>query len=430
MRGTRWGGERGSLPHPVTVRVTMDTLVTISTILAVASVTECVLWAVLAIRAVREWRCALFIADALRLPPVPLPLLTVVIPAHNEEVMASACARSVLASDYPALELIFVLDRCTDGTRAALEVVAATDARLRIVENSSCPADWAGKCNAARIGAEHARGELLLFTDADTHFDSKLLRASVQLLRSRKLSMLSLFSSPTHNHWFEMVVQPVTSLMLLKLFPMKRANASKGRRPFANGQFMLFDRAAYQTLGGHAAVKDDLLEDLAFARRMKRAKMEQGVAVSDGMLVVSMYDSWKAFQTGWKRIYIESCRRNPSRMRKEALQLLVIVVAMPMIRTASAALAAIALLDGRALDEGARAFAIAVLCVGIAAPLIRLATLAWIHRTASFPVWSALFFPGAALAVAGIFLEGARDLQARTPVRWGGRDYLLEPTDL
>jgi hypothetical protein len=408
----------------------MDTLVTVSTILAVASVTECVLWMVLAIRAVREWRCALFIADALRLPAIPLPLLTVVIPAHNEELMAPNCARSVLASDYPALELIFVLDRCTDGTRAALEPIAASDSRLRIVENSSCPADWAGKCNAARVGADNARGELILFTDADTHFDPKLLRASVQLLRSRALSMLSLFSSPTHKHWFEMVVQPVTSLMLLKLFPMKRANAATGRRPFANGQFMLFERAAYQALGGHAAVKDDLLEDLAFARRMKRAKMEQGVAVSDGMLVVSMYDSWKAFQTGWKRIYIESCRRNPARMRKEALQLLVIVVAMPVIRTASVLLAAIALLDGHPMDAGTRAFAVGALAVGIAAPIIRLATLAWIHRTASFPVWSALLFPGAAIAVARIFFDGARDLNARTPVRWGGREYLLEPTNL
>ncbi len=408
----------------------MDTLVTVSTILAVASVTECVLWMVLAIRAVREWRCALFIADALRLPAIPLPLLTVVIPAHNEELMAPNCARSVLASDYPALELIFVLDRCTDGTRAALEPIAAADPRLRIVENSSCPADWAGKCNAARVGADNARGELILFTDADTHFDPRLLRASVQLLRSRALSMLSLFSSPTHKHWFEMVVQPVTSLMLLKLFPMKRANAATGRRPFANGQFMLFERSAYQALGGHAAVKDDLLEDLAFARRMKRAKMEQGVAVSDGMLVVSMYDSWKAFQTGWKRIYIESCRRNPARMRKEALQLLVIVVAMPVIRTASVLLAAIALLNGDSLDAGARAFAVGALAVGIAAPVIRLVTLAWIHRTASFPVWSALCFPGAAIAVARIFFDGARDLNARTPVRWGGREYLLEPTNL
>lgn len=408
----------------------MDTLVTVSTILAVASVTECVLWMVLAIRALREWRCALFIADALRLPAIPLPLLTVVIPAHNEELMAANCARSVLASDYPALELIFVLDRCTDGTRAALEPIAAADARLRIVENSSCPADWAGKCNAARVGADNARGELILFTDADTHFDPKLLRASVQLLRSRALSMLSLFSAPTHKYWFEMVVQPVTSLMLLKLFPMTRANAATGRRPFANGQFMLFERAAYQALGGHAAVKDDLLEDLAFARRMRRVKMEQGVAVSDGMLVVSMYDSWKAFQTGWKRIYIESCRRNPARMRKEALQLLVIVVAIPVIRTASVVLAAIALLDGHPMDAGTRAFAVGALAVGIAAPIIRLSTLAWIHRTASFPVWSALLFPGAAIAVARIFFDGARDLNARTPVRWGGREYLLEPTNL
>jgi hypothetical protein len=325
--------------------------------------------------------------------------------------------------------VVFVLDRCTDGTRAALEPIAAADPRLRIVDNASCPDDWAGKCNAARVGASHARGELLLFADADTRFDPKLLRASVSMMRARAVKMLSLFSAPTHDHWFELLVQPVTSLMLLKRFPISRINANKKRRAFANGQFMLFDRAAYEAMGGHVAVKDDLLEDLSFARRMRKARIPQAVAVSGGMLRVSMYDSWKAFCTGWKRIYIESCYRNPRRLRSEARQILAIVLVLPVLRTASVVLAAVALLDGRTLDEGARAFAVGAIVVGVAAPLVRLLTLAGVYRVAQFPVWSAIFFPGAAVSVAGIFFEGARDLASRTPVRWGGRAYVLEPTD-
>jgi len=248
-------------------------------------------------------------------------------------------------------------------------------------------------------------------------------------MRAREVKMLSLFSAPTHDHWFELLVQPVTSLMLLKRFPISRINAQRKRRAFANGQFMLFDRAAYEAMGGHAAVKDDLLEDLGFARRMRKARTPQAVAVSGGMLRVSMYDSWKAFCTGWKRIYIESCFRNPRRLRSEARQILAIVLLLPVLRTASVALAAVALLDGRTLDDGARAFAAGAIIVGVAAPLVRLLTLAGVYRAAQFPVWSAIFFPGAAVAVAGIFSEGARDLASRTPVRWGGRAYLLEPTN-
>ena len=358
--------------------------------------------------------------------------MSVVVPAHNEQRVAAACARSILASDYPALELVFVLDRCTDGTRAALEPIAAADPRLRIVDNSSCPPDWAGKCNAARVGAGHARGELVLFTDADTWFDPSLVRASVQLLLARGWGMLSLLSAPTHDHWFENVVQPVTSFWLLKIFPISRANAGEQRRSFANGQFMLFRRSAYDALGGHAAVKDDLLEDLGFARRLKQAGVGQGVGVGDGMLVVSMYDSWRGFRDGWRRIYIECCRRSPAKMRMQAMQLLALGLLAPALRTAAVAVGALVLagaVGDAAGDAGLRIAAAVAIAAGAAAWAVRTAVLAAIYRAAQFPVWSALCWSPAAIAVAGFFLRGAAELRARTPVRWGGREYVLEPAD-
>lgn len=408
----------------------MHTVLVVALVLSAASVGELVAWTIFAFRAWTEWRRSPFVQEGLEGEAVPLPPLTVVIPAHNEERVAAECARSVLASDYPALELVFVLDRCTDRTRALLEPIAAADPRLVIVDNDSCPADWAGKCNAARVGVARARGELVLFADADTRFDPRLLRAAVTFMRRRGLGMLSLWSTPTQRLWFERTVQPVTAIMMLKLFPMRRIDGVLRRRAFANGQFMLFERAAYESFGGHAAVKDDLLEDLAFARGMRRQRIAQEAAVADGMLTVSMYDSWPAFRTGWKRIFIESCVRNPRRLRSQAWQLGVIAAGLPALRTLSAVLAAAALAFGDgSLDDGARRLAAAAIVAAAAACAWRTAVIAGIYRLSGFPAWAALGFTAAGLAVIRIFLEGARDLRSRVPVRWGGREYVLEPTD-
>ena len=408
----------------------MHTVLVIALVLSAASVAELVAWTLFAVRAWKEWRRSTFVREGLTGPAESLPPLSVVIPAHNEVRVAAACARSVLACDYPAFEVVFVLDRCTDGTRAELEPIAAADRRLRIVDNGDCPPGWAGKCNAARVGAAAATGELILFADADTRFDPGLLRASVTLLRRRRLGMLSLWSTPTQEHWFERVVQPVTALMMLKLFPMRRIDGRLRRRPFANGQFMLFERSAYESFGGHEAVRDDLLEDLAFARGMHRRGIAQDSAIADGMLHVSMYDAWPAFRTGWKRIFMESCVRNPRRLREQAVQLAAIAGLLPALRVLSGILAAAALLWGTPdqVDDGARALAQAALVAAVAATAWRALVLVGIYRTGGFPSWAGPLFGLGAAGVVRILWEGASDLERRLPVRWGGKEYVLEPT--
>jgi len=385
-------------------------------------------WAVLGYRAWREFRDAPFLRDVLAKgdEPAEWPRVGVVVPAHNERLVAGACAKSILASTYPNLEVVFVLDRCTDGTREALQPIADQDARLRIVENESCPPDWAGKCNAARLGAAQVQGDLLLFTDADTVFHPDLLRASVLLMRQRRWDMLSLLSAPTHNHWFENVVQPIASIALLKLFPMRRANMEGDRRAFANGQFMLFDRRAYEALGGHDAVKGDLLEDMGFARRMKATGMRQGVGASGGMLAVSMYDDWKSFRSGWRRIFIECCVRNPARLQRQALQLLAAGPLLSLVWLAGFAFSAWTVWWGPC---EAATWAMVALSLSVGAYGASKLTLLGAYRACAFPLWTVFLYPVGCTAVAGIFLQGARDLRVRRPVRWGGREYVLEPTN-
>jgi GT2 family glycosyltransferase len=382
-------------------------------------------WLLVAMRVLRDLPAIPRAPEGLQLPmPDPAPSVSVVVPAHNEEAHAARAARSILASDWPKLELIMVLDRCTDGTRATLEPIAAADPRLRIVDNHDCPAGWAGKCNAARVGARHATGDLLLFTDADVEFHPSLVRATVAILRHRGLSLLSLLATPRVRHWFEAVVQPVAALMLMRMYPIPRVNDAESPRAFANGQFMLFERAMYEKLGGHAIVREDLLEDIAFARRVRDAGGRGGLCTAEHLLFVEMYESMAEFHRGWKRIYLEAAERRPSRLRALAWEWLVGGVVMP-------ACAIVATIAGFAWSGGSLdPLAIATAWVGVASLTAFLTVTAWLHRMCHAPRAAAVFHPLGAWLVAHCMLEAAVDLDRRRAVRWGGREYVLEPRPL
>lgn len=345
------------------------------------------------------------------------PKLSIIVPVHNEQRVIEACAASLLNQTYPNLEIILVLDRCTDDTRNLL-AAHEHDPRLIIIENDTCPSDWAGKCHAAHLGAQRATGQWLLFTDADTQFDPQLAQAAVALARHQNAPLLSLLSSLTYRAWHERIAQPVATMALMRIFPPTRTRSDKRPRPFANGQFMLFDRAWYEKLGGHTAVKDDLLEDLAFARLIHRDGGQTSVVLAEGMLTCSMYDSLAAFQRGWKRIFIEACRRKPARLRKHAMRLFTLGIIAPVTQIAAVAIAFA--VDSPVLGA---ALILAVLAGWIA----QAAALILVYTLNGAPLWATLGYPIGCAITAQLMREGASDLDTRRPVVWGGREYVLEP---
>jgi len=347
------------------------------------------------------------------------PLVSIVVPAHNEERVIGDCVASLLATDYPEFEVVVVLDRCNDGTREVLRPFAERDARLRIVENAVCPPDWAGKCNAARVGAAAARGRYLLFTDADVRFDPALVRAAVGLLLRERRGLLSLLPRVAATAWYERVVQPIAALTLMQMYPIDKVNREYRRRPFANGQFMLFDRSVYERIGGHAATKHDLLEDIAFARLVDESGARVGLAVAVDMLEVRMYASFAAQQEGWKRIFIEASRRRVRRLREKALLVLLLGVGAPIAQIG-------ALLAGATVDGAALYWAGAVVAWGVAA---QIAALGIFCRVGGLRVWDVVSSPMGALFVARILWQGAEDLAESRPVCWGGREYRLIAED-
>lgn len=357
----------------------------------------------------------------LPLPEGEVPKVSVIVPAHNEQRVIETLVRSLRRQEYRNLELIFVLDRCTDATAEILARHAAEDDRIVVVENDSCPEEWSGKCYAARLGAQRATGDWLLFTDADTRFDPKLVRAAVALASTRDYSLLSLLSSLTYERAFECIAQPIATMMLMQMFPLDRMVRQERVRPFANGQFMLFQRAWYEKIGGHEAVQDELLEDLAFARLVHAAGGRGGVALADGMLVCSMYDSLEAFHVGWKRIMIEACKRRVHRLKLSARRVLGIGIGVPLLQVG-------ALVVAWALFGAGEVLLASVLVAAITAGWIVQAIDLWIiYSLAGAPRLAMLLHPIGCWIVGKTFLEGARDLEQRRPLTWGGKQYVVEP---
>lgn len=382
-------------------------------------------WAIVWVRVRRTMQSRPTVRAGLDLPEPPdgWPSVSIVVPVHNEQRVIDACCRSLRAQDYPNLHIIFVLDRCTDQTRSILQAHADEDPRIRLIGNEHCPPDWAGKCNAARLGADHATGDWILFTDADTTFDPALVRAAVALAHHRNIALLSLLSTLTFERTFERVVQPVATLNLIRIFPLERINRDKRPRPFANGQFMLFDARIYRDIGGHEAVKDDLLEDIAFARRVHAANHRPGMFIADGMLICSMYDSFTAFHNGWKRIFIEACRRYPVRLRRYARRTLITGLGALAVRITALIIGALLIAAGN-LTLGLALIAVVLLSWGM-----QILSLSWIYSLGGAPRIASLLYPVGCWFVARVMYEGARDLTNRTPIRWAGKEYILEPRD-
>jgi cellulose synthase/poly-beta-1,6-N-acetylglucosamine synthase-like glycosyltransferase len=379
-------------------------------------------WTVALTRLWRTSRTHPTAKDGLSIPlPEPAPMVCVVVPAHNEGAVISHLIASLRDQDYPAFRVVLCLDRCTDDTLVRAREAAGDDARFQLLEITHCPDGWAGKVNAVRTGVEAAAdpaaraAPLILFADADTTFAPGCLRATVAIMIDRRLDLLSLLSTLTCDRWFELLAQPAAAIETVSQYPILRASRAHRRRAFANGQFMLFRRVAYDAVGGHASVRDELLEDMALARRIAEAEKPAAVVLADGMLTCRMYASWAEFSRGWRRIYTELARRSPARLRRCAARSLIFGSLLPL-----AALACT--LTGLASEP----HAVRSILIGAASLTPMLLVVGWVYRHGRVPLWAIVGFPIGAALIAWLLLRAARDLVRGRAVEWGGRSYVRE----
>ena len=234
------------------------------------------------------------------------PLVSVVIPARNERRNIERCARSVLSTTYPRVDVIVVDDHSTDGTGDIATTIAAADSRLRVIQAPALAEGWFGKQWACAAGAGVARGELLLFTDADTKHEPDLLPRAVDALRRERADLVTLSGHQEMHSFWERVIQPQLFVLILIRYGGTE-NVSHAKRPgdaIANGQFILTSREAYDAVGGHAAVRDVVAEDMALAQTFVRAQRRILLLLARSQFSTHMYASLSELIRGWgKNIY-------------------------------------------------------------------------------------------------------------------------------
>jgi chlorobactene glucosyltransferase len=239
------------------------------------------------------------------------PKVSILVAGKNEEKNIERCLRSLVGQNYPDLEIITINDRSTDRTGEIMDAVAKeSGGRLRVVHIQELPLGWLGKPHGMYQGAKLATGEYLIFTDADCFFQCPdCLRIAVEFAMDRGVDLLSVLPVLETSSFWERVLQPVCSGVLIFWFQPKWVNDPKCKTAYANGAFMLFSRACYEALGGHTTVREFLLEDMEFARLTKEKGMRLYVVQNRDLYRTRMYEGFKATYNGWSRIFYGSFRR-------------------------------------------------------------------------------------------------------------------------
>jgi cellulose synthase/poly-beta-1,6-N-acetylglucosamine synthase-like glycosyltransferase len=227
------------------------------------------------------------------LPPLasPLPRVSIVIPARNEERNLEEALRSILALDYGNLEIEVVEDRSTDRTGEILDRMAAADPRLRVVRVRELPPGWLGKNHALWLGAGKATGEFLLFTDADVVMAPSVLRRAVGAMVADGLDHLT--ASPEIERpsaLFEMFIGAFSLFFALFTRPWK-VKDPKSPRYVGIGAFNLVRASAYRAVGGHRTIAMRPDDDLKLGKILKAGGCRQEFAFGQGMLRVEWYAS-------------------------------------------------------------------------------------------------------------------------------------------
>ncbi len=193
--------------------------------------------------------------------------VSVIVPARNEEASLGRCLESLVAQTGVEFEIIVVNDHSTDRTREIAESFGC----VKVLDAPELPRGWYGKSNACVAGSKLARGTCLLFTDADTVHKSGSLARALAEANAFKAELLSYSPEQEVHGIAQRALMPVIFAELARTYKPREVCNPQSPVAAANGQYLLITREAYDAVGGHAAVADDLLEDVALARLVKQS---------------------------------------------------------------------------------------------------------------------------------------------------------------
>ena len=335
--------------------------------------------------------------------------VSTVIPARDEERGIEVAVRSHLSQDYPNVEVIVVDDRSSDGTAGILARLAEENPRLTVVSGVEPPAGWLGKPHALFEGAARARGELLLFADADVRYAPTAVSEIVGLLEARRLDLVSLLPRLEMSGFWENVL--LSYLPVSYFFGPAFLLNSDSQRRFAvgAGAGMLVRAASYRAAGGHEVLRASMIDDLHLATRVRRAGGRCRMIRADDRLSLRMYRGFREIFDGFTKnmAYVFEGWTGLALAFSTAFSFL----AWSLPAFVLLARAAGAPVEARDVGWAALALGLAVLGRAGIALFLR------------YPLWPALTHPFMAVVWTAITVRSLAWRFLRREVRWRGRRY-------
>jgi chlorobactene glucosyltransferase len=358
-----------------------------------------------------------------RIHKIPLaqsytPFLSILVPARNEEQCIADCISSLIAQDYAQLEILVLDDQSTDATATIIEGIstklpAEQQGRLRLLRGEELPRGWIGKNFACHQLAQQANGSYLLFTDADTIHQPSMARAVISCMQQQNVQLLT--AQPAHimESPGERLIVPLLNFTILTLLPvaliLKRPEPSLAT---GNGQLLCFERRAYAKIGGHASVKEHILEDVLLARKIKAAKLRMIFVDAQELVYCRMYrsltDVWNGFSKNLFALYNYSL---PFAIFALILNLALFVLPLALV-----------------LSAPFTGLSLTILCLAIFAYLLpvmmrMVLTLRFMHAQRGGMLLLCLLHPLSILMECFILLNAIRWHYGKVGTRWKGRYY-------
>ncbi|WP_405104887.1 glycosyltransferase family A protein [Paenibacillus sp. FSL K6-1217] len=333
--------------------------------------------------------------------------LSVLIPARNEADNIGECLTSVLASSTGGIEaeIIVLDDSSTDGTGAI--AAAAGGGRVRVLQGCELPEGWLGKSHACAQLAEAAGGDWLLFLDADVRLQPKALQAALSAAGAAGGGMITGFPRQNTGSWLERLIVPLMVFTIICHLPIPLVRASRDPRfVAAHGGFILIHRDSYDSCGGHAAIRSELVDDMALARAVKRSGGTVALMDITEQVHMRMYHNAREVWSGYRKNIYAGIGRSP------VLLLAVLIVYWSLYVLPAAAV----LYYGLSGSPGAALWPAAALLAGMA-----------VKRTSDAagrqPVWFCLLLPAGMLCLSLIAVASWRGSRPRGGYEWKGRRY-------
>ena len=232
-------------------------------------------------------------------------LVSILIPARNEETNIITLLTSIRRQDYANYEVIVLDDGSNDNTYQLCAGFADSDDRFKVIKGEELPADWLGKNFACYQLAKLAKGKFLLFLDADEEIGDGLINSAIHRMHLRKLSLLSLFTNQDMRTLGELSVVPLMHYILLNLLPLQLVYLFKNQSvAAASGQFMLFEASTYQRHQWHQKVKHEVVEDVEIMKMVKAQKLNGEALLANFMVSCRMYKGYKEAVTGFSKNFL------------------------------------------------------------------------------------------------------------------------------